>query len=132
MLIQEALGSISLRLTDSPVAFILGPDFICLTLVHDTMTFEEMIPFREDALAYICAASTEHVQKYGFDKVTMWLYCHPLGVLRFDVHVDNLKADQRLQATSQVLENRMTAHVRSALQQAIFFGSDETVCSIQL
>jgi hypothetical protein len=111
---------------------------VLYTYLHEAITFEELIPLRAESGARLLASTTDisRVWSMSHESVsTLWLLAYPLGMLRLDVSVTRLASDRTLMdaaasqtsarglTASAVQPDHVTAHIRSLLEQAIFYGA---------
>lgn len=124
------------------MVYIVGRSLILLAYLHESVTFEEVIPFRPESGARVLASATDTSRLWSMSHEsmsTLWVLSYPMGMLRLDVNVARVASDRALLDQSSSVapgtraparvdhtttqSDHVTAHIRSLLEQAIFFGA---------
>ena len=126
----EQIDSLDFTLDDhGVVAYVSTQRMLMVSVVDGDVDYDECIPFRQDAEAWICAMSTalKRGSVMKSDTSTLWAFLQPLGVIRLDVHLSQVKRERQLGARRDEIPKQVSNHIRSLLEQAVFFGRDAEV-----
>lgn len=113
-----------------PVTFIHSSNVIILLCLNEIETYCEAIPFRAGVDGRIVTATTltNRIGSLSSDPVSqLWLLYDPMGMLRLDVNLDKIFIPERPTTPTdmelEVQNERIYAHLKSQLEQAVFFGT---------